>query len=107
VIVVEMRTVQHTQITKFYMFCIIISADRQGLENRNLVEQIQKVYVDAFEEYEQKKRVRGGCALAKYLICLSDLRNISLEHSKMLTVLPIAETLMPAVVKDIYMQNDT
>lgn len=82
------------------------SADRAGLTNRDLVEQIQKVYVDALEEYENKKRVKGGCALAKYLLRLIDLRNISAEHSKMLTVLPIDELAMPSVVKDIYLQSD-
>ncbi|XP_061179752.1 oxysterols receptor LXR-alpha-like isoform X1 [Saccostrea echinata] len=84
----------------------IFSADRAGLTNRDLVEQIQKVYVDALDEYESKKRVKGGCALAKYLLRLIDLRNISAEHSRMLTILPIDETAMPSVVKDIYMQND-
>jgi hypothetical protein len=34
-----------------------------------------------------------------------DLRNISVEHSKMLTVLPIQESNMPNVVKDIYIQE--
>lgn len=70
------------------------------------MEQVQKVYVDTLSEYENKKRVRGGCALAKYLIRLMDLRNISVEHSKMLQILPIEEKVMPAVVKDIYMQSD-
>lgn len=84
----------------------IFSADRAGLTNRDLVEQIQKVYVDALEEYENKKRVKGGCALAKYLLRLIDLRNISSEHSKMLTILPINEEAMPSVVRDIYMQSD-
>lgn len=70
------------------------------------MEQIQKVYVDALEEYENKKRVKGGCALAKYLLRLIDLRNISSEHSKMLTILPINEEAMPSVVRDIYMQSD-
>lgn len=83
-----------------------ILADRAGLTNRDLVEQIQKVYVDALEEYENKKRVKGGCGLAKYLLRLIDLRNISAEHSKMLTVLPIDEEAMPSVVRDIYMQSD-
>lgn len=76
------------------------------MTNRDLVEQIQKVYVDALEEYENKKRVKGGCGLAKYLLRLIDLRNISAEHSKMLTVLPIDEEAMPSVVRDIYMQSD-
>ncbi|XP_060086039.1 oxysterols receptor LXR-alpha-like [Ylistrum balloti] len=89
----------------FTAICIF-STDRQGLGNKDLVEQIQKVYVDALNEYEAKKRCRGGCALAKYLLLLSDLRNISLEHSKMLNVLPIEDSLMPPVVKDIYIQNE-
>ncbi|XP_021376222.1 ecdysone receptor-like isoform X2 [Mizuhopecten yessoensis] len=90
----------------FTAICIF-STDRQGLGNKDLVEQIQKVYVDALNEYESKKRNRGGCALAKYLLLLSDLRNISLEHSKMLNVLPIEDDLMPPVVKDIYIQNES
>ncbi|KAJ8314271.1 hypothetical protein KUTeg_008832 [Tegillarca granosa] len=89
----------------FTAICIF-SADRYGLGNKDLVEQVQKVYVDTLSEYENKKRVRGGCALAKYLIRLMDLRNISVEHSKMLQILPIEEKVMPAVVKDIYMQSD-
>lgn len=84
----------------------LFTGDRHGLANKDLVEQIQKIYVDALDEYENRKRVRGGCALAKYLIRLSDLRNISLEHSKMLKILPIEESLMPSVVKDIYLQTD-
>ncbi|XP_048755933.1 ecdysone receptor-like isoform X2 [Ostrea edulis] len=89
-----------------FMAISIFSADRAGLTNRDLVEQIQKVYVDALDEYENKKRVKGGCALAKYLLRLIDLRNISSEHSKMLNILPIDESAMPSVVKDIYMQSD-
>lgn len=83
----------------------IFSADRNGLQDRDLIEQIQKLYVDALDEYENKKRLRGGCALARYLLLLMDLRNISVEHSKMLTVLPIQESNMPSVVKDIYIQE--
>lgn len=84
----------------------IFSSDRGGLQNRDLIEEIQKMYVDALNEYESKKRCRGGSALAKYLLLLMDLRNISVEHSKMLTVLPIPESNMPNVVKDIYIQDD-
>ncbi|KAK3108181.1 hypothetical protein FSP39_002779 [Pinctada imbricata] len=89
----------------FTSICIF-SADRNGLSNRDLVEQIQRVYVDALDEYEKNKRLKGGCALAKYLLRLMDLRNISEEHSKMLKDLPIHEQDMPAVVKDIYIQDD-
>lgn len=84
----------------------IFSPDRVGIQDRDLVEEIQKMYVEALNEYESKKRFRGGCALAKYLLLLMDLRNISVEHSKMLTVLPILEENMPSVVKDIYIQDD-
>ena len=85
---------------------LCVAADRSGLTDRDLVEQIQRVYVDALDEYEKKKRVKGGCALAKYLLRLMDLRNISVEHSKMMTILPIQEQDMPAVVKDIYIHSD-
>ena len=77
------------------------TADRSGLTDRDLVEQIQRVNVDALEEYENKKRVKGGCALAKYLLRLVDIRNISLEHSKIMTTVPINE-----VIKDIYIHSD-
>lgn len=93
-------------IYSFKICLFFISADRVGIHDRDLVEEIQKMYVEALNEYESKKRFRGGCALAKYLLLLMDLRNISVEHSKMLTVLPIQEENMPSVVKDIYIQDE-
>ncbi|WAQ94198.1 ECR-like protein [Mya arenaria] len=69
------------------------------------VEQIQKIYVDALREYVNRKRMHGGTCLAKLLIRLSDLRSISMEHSKMLTMMHMDESLMPLIVQDIYIQG--
>ena len=80
-------------------------SDRYGLEDKDKVEEIQKIYVDALTEYEEKKRLQSGCCLAKLLLRLSDLRSISMEHSKMLTMMKMDDSLMPNIVQDIYIQN--
>ena len=80
-------------------------SDRHGLDEKDKIEEIQKVYVDALMEYEEKKRLYGGCCFAKLLIRLSDLRSISVEHSKMLTMMKMDDSLMPNIVQDIYIQN--
>lgn len=80
-------------------------SERHDITNKEQVEQIQKIYVDALSEYLEKKRLHSGTCLAKLLVRLSDLRTISIEHSKMLTMMHMDEALMPHIVQDIYIQN--
>ncbi|KAL5006605.1 hypothetical protein ScPMuIL_015411 [Solemya velum] len=92
--------------SEFGLFtAICIFSDRQNLIDVDKVEQIQKIYLDAFEDYIDKKRLQGRCALAKFLIRLTDLRSISVEHTKMLTDMMMDESMMPKEVRDIYMQT--
>ena len=84
---------------------VVIFSDRYGLEDKEKVEEIQKIYVDALTEYEDRKRLLSGCCLARLLLRLSDLRSISMEHSKMLTMMKMDDSLMPNIVQDIYIQN--
>ena len=79
--------------------------ERHDVRNKDQVEQIQKIYVDALMEYIEKKRFHSGTCLAKLLVRLSDLRSISIEHSKMLTMMHMNESLMPHIVQDIYIQS--
>ena len=85
--------------------CLVVFPDRYGLEDKEKVEEIQKIYVDALTEYEDRKRLLSGCCLARLLLRLSDLRSISMEHSKMLTMMKMDDSLMPNIVQDIYIQN--
>ncbi|XP_052803665.1 ecdysone receptor-like isoform X1 [Mya arenaria] len=95
-----------TDNTEYALFtAICIFSERHGLANKDQVEQIQKIYVDALREYVNRKRMHGGTCLAKLLIRLSDLRSISMEHSKMLTMMHMDESLMPLIVQDIYIQG--
>lgn len=90
---------------KFFIFTVSsFLAERQNLGNVDKVEQIQKIYLDAFEDYIDKKRLQGRCALAKFLVRLTDLRSISVEHTKMLKDMMLDESIMPKEVRDIYMQ---
>ncbi|KAL3831771.1 hypothetical protein ACJMK2_023478 [Sinanodonta woodiana] len=96
-----------TDNTEYALFtAICIFSERHGLFDKKQVEEIQKIYVDALTEYEDKKRYSGGCSLARLLIRLADLRSISVEHSKMLTCMQMDESIMPTIVQDIYIQKD-
>ncbi|XP_060603528.1 ecdysone receptor-like isoform X1 [Ruditapes philippinarum] len=95
-----------TDNTEYALFtAICIFSERHDIKNKDQVEQIQKIYVDALSEYLEKKRYHSGTCLAKLLVRLSDLRSISIEHSKMLTMMHMDEGLMPHIVQDIYIQN--
>ncbi|XP_045169068.1 ecdysone receptor-like isoform X2 [Mercenaria mercenaria] len=95
-----------TDNTEYALFtAICIFSERHDLKNKEQVEQIQKIYTDALSEYLEKKRYHSGTCLAKLLVRLSDLRSISIEHSKMLTMMHMDEGLMPHIVQDIYIQN--
>ncbi|KAH3721308.1 hypothetical protein DPMN_064228 [Dreissena polymorpha] len=95
-----------TDNTEYALFtAICIFSERHDISNKEQVEQIQKVYVDALMEYIDKKRLNSVTSLAKLLVRLSDLRSISLEHSKMLTMMHMDESLMPHIVQDIYIQS--
>lgn len=97
------NTTDNTEYALFTAICIF--SDRYGLEDKEKVEEIQKIYVDALTEYEDRKRLLSGCCLARLLLRLSDLRSISMEHSKMLTMMKMDDSLMPNIVQDIYIQN--
>lgn len=95
-----------TDNTEYALFtAICIFSDRHDLKNKEQVEQIQKIYIDALSEYLEKKRYHSGTCLAKLLVRLGDLRSISIEHSKMLTMMHMDEGLMPHIVQDIYIQK--
>lgn len=90
----------------FIMVCFFsFVSERHDINNKEQVEQIQKIYVDALMEYIEKKRFHSGTCLAKLLVRLSDLRSISIEHSKMLKMMHMNESLMPHIVQDIYIQS--
>ena len=82
----------------------IISSERPGLEQAEKVELIQSQYVELLHAYETSKRGRGGNALARFLLRLSDLRTIGDEHSKVLVELESnkeSQIDVPKMIKDI------
>lgn len=84
----------------FFPFC---PTERPGLEAKQKVEKIQGDYVELLQAYENAKRGKGGNALARFLSRLSDLRTISVEHSKVLLELDIKKDGpdIPSVIKEI------
>lgn len=95
----------HTTCLKIVcLFCSLL--ERPGLESTKKVEMIQSRYVEALQAYEMAKRGRGGtAALAKLLSRLTDLRTISVEHSKVLVELHLKKNGpdVPSIIKDILM----
>ncbi|XP_059152482.1 ecdysone receptor-like isoform X2 [Physella acuta] len=82
---------------------ICIFSERPGLEDKEKVEKIQGTYVELLQAYETAKRGRGGNALARFLTRLSDLRTISVEHSKVLVEWDVKKDGpdVPSIIKDI------
>lgn len=81
----------------------LIFTERPGLEAKEKVEVIQSKYVETLQAYESAKRGRGGSGLAHLLSRLTDLRTISVEHSKVLVELDLKKDGpdVPAIIKDI------
>ncbi|XP_055900710.1 ecdysone receptor-like isoform X2 [Biomphalaria glabrata] len=91
----------NAEYTLFTAICIF--SERPGLEAKQKVEKIQGDYVELLQAYENAKRGKGGNALARFLSRLSDLRTISVEHSKVLLELDIKKDGpdIPSVIKEI------
>ncbi|BFZ01309.1 hypothetical protein BsWGS_04348 [Bradybaena similaris] len=93
-----------TDNAEYAMFtAICIFSERPGLEAKEKVEAIQSKYVETLQAYECAKRGRGGSGLAHLLSRLTDLRTISVEHSKVLVELDLKKDGpdVPAIIKDI------
>ncbi|BFZ01312.1 hypothetical protein BsWGS_04350 [Bradybaena similaris] len=82
---------------------ICIFSERPGLEAKEKVEVIQSKYVEALQAYESAKRGHDRNAFACLLSRLTDLRTISIEHSKVLVELDLRKggSDVPAIIKDI------
>ncbi|RUS82889.1 hypothetical protein EGW08_009354 [Elysia chlorotica] len=92
----------NSEYTLFTAICIF--SERPGLEQAEKVELIQSQYVELLHAYETSKRGRGGNALARFLLRLSDLRSIGDEHSKVLVELESnkeSQIDVPKMIKDI------
>lgn len=92
----------NSEYTLFTAICIF--SERPGLEQADKVELIQSQYVELLHAYETCKRGRGGNALARFLLRLSDLRTIGDEHSKVLVELEAnkeSQIDVPKMIKDI------
>ncbi|CAG5131205.1 unnamed protein product, partial [Candidula unifasciata] len=93
-----------TDNAEYAMFtAICIFSERPGLQAKDEVERIQSKYVEVLQAYEYAKRGRGGSALARLLSRLTDLRTISVEHSKVLVELDLNKNGpdVPAIIRDI------
>jgi hypothetical protein len=73
-------------------------ADRPGLVNPRQVDEVQSTYVSILMEYLEARRPRGTSYLAKLLMKLTELRQLSAEHSDMLFALKVEKGSLPPLL---------
>lgn len=97
---------------------IVIFSDRPGLEQADLVEQIQGYYIDTLKIYILNRHggdPRSGVLFAKLLSILTELRTLGNQNSEMCFSLKLKNRKLPRFLEEIWdvqdvpanMQNST
>ena len=76
----------------------MFTLDRPGLVNARQVDAIQSTYVNILMEYLDVRRPKGTTYLAKLLMKLTELRQLSAEHSEMLFALKVEKGSLPPLL---------
>lgn len=85
--------------------CISIFSDREGLQHREAIEEMQMKYALLLQKYERdQKLLKKGSKknFANLLGKLPELARISHEHSEMLFTLKIGNTPLPPLLAEIW-----
>lgn len=85
-------------ILKFLIMLSLFSPDRQGLENKALVERFQEIYVHALKKYIEIRYSEEKNMFARCIMKLTDLRNVNEVHTKMLLKMHV-EDIEPLLVE--------
>lgn len=75
-----------------------LCTDRPGLVNPKQVDGLQSTFVRMLMEYLEARRPRGTTYLAKLLMKLTELRQLSAEHSNMLFALKVEKGSLPPLL---------
>jgi len=85
-------------ILKFLIMLSLFSPDRQGIEDRRLVEMYQEKYAISLQRYIEARFPEEVNMFARCIMKLTDLRNVNEVHTKMLLKMQV-EDIEPLLVE--------
>jgi hypothetical protein len=80
----------------------MLIADRPGVRDAHIIENIQEVYAEVLLSYVGHRRLYGSHFLAKLLMKLVELRTLSAEHSECLYRLTIEKGALPPLLSEYF-----
>lgn len=97
------RSLMHTIcgdliVLKFLIMLSLFSPDRQGLEDRPLVDKCQEIYANCMKKYIEVRFPDTKNMFARCIMKLTDLRNVNEVHTKMLLKMQV-EDIEPLLVE--------
>ncbi|XP_060086229.1 nuclear hormone receptor HR96-like [Ylistrum balloti] len=94
-----MRTIKgDVLMLKLLIMLSLFSSDRQGLEEKQKIEEIQEYYAQILQSYISIRFPHNKVLFAKILMKLTDLRDINELHTKMLLQMKV-ESIEPLLVE--------
>lgn len=85
-------------VLKFLIMLSLFSPDRQGIQNRALVDQYQEIYANCMKKYIEVRFPDTKNMFARCIMKLTDLRNVNEVHTKMLLKMQI-DNIEPLLVE--------
>ncbi|XP_056011318.1 nuclear receptor subfamily 1 group I member 3-like isoform X3 [Ostrea edulis] len=101
-----MRTIHGDLLAlKLLIMMSLFSADRQGVQEHDKIQQIQECYAGILQKYVQKRFPEDKIMFAKIVMKLTDLRNINEVHTKMLLKMKV-DSIEPLLIEIFDLPNE-
>lgn len=90
---------------KLKIFCVFFVPDRPGLEQPQLVEEIQRYYLNTLRVYilnQNSGSARSPVVYGRILSILSELRTLGMQNSNMCISLKLKNRKLPPFLEEIW-----